>query len=73
MSIKENVIENIKDLKYQFKIKNYDVIGEATQMKGQKIRRIVRGQQSPKITEIEAIAAFFKVTPIDLLTRKNKL
>jgi len=71
MNLAENIIENIKDLKYSLKIKSYDVIGAATQMKGEKLRRIVRGQQSPKINELEAIASFFNVQPIELLTRKN--
>lgn len=69
-NIQENISTNLTKLKTTLNIKSFDVIGEGVNMKGQKLRRIARNEQSPKIIEVIAICDFFGVNPIDFLSKK---
>jgi len=69
MNLAENISYNIYCLKTNLKL-SYENLGIQLGIKGTKIKRIVDKRQSAKINELEAIANYFGVTPIDLISKK---
>jgi hypothetical protein len=69
MNIAENISYNIYCLKTNLKL-SYENLGVDLGIKGTKIKRIVDKTQSAKINEIEAIAKYFGINPIDLISKK---
>ncbi len=69
MNIAENISVNILVLKNATKT-SLETLAAETQLGKSKLKGIMYLKQSPKINEIEAIATFFGLSPIDLMTKK---
>lgn len=69
MNIAEKISTNILVLKNATKT-SLETLAAETQLGKSKLRGFIYLKQSPKINEIEAIANYFGVNPIDFMTKK---
>ena len=68
LNIAENISTNILVLKNATKTK-IETLAAETQLGKSKIKGFIYLTQSPKIIEVEALANYFDVNPIDLMTK----